>query len=95
MQSQHGEQLQAEAKALVHTREFVDFAKFVQEMKKRGPSKEMKKYAADLEARYKKVEIAEKKLEAATHAKSKMVGQDPHQRLIVNVDEDAWYEYNK
>jgi hypothetical protein len=24
-----------------------------------------------------------------------MVGQDPHQRLMVNVDNDEWYEYNK
>ena len=46
-------------------------------------------------AAVKKLEMLHKKLAMTTHKNSKMVGQDPHHRLIVNVDDDQWYAFNE
>jgi hypothetical protein len=95
MHSQHGQQFQAEGKALVHTKEFVALAKFVEAMKKKGPTEQMKKVKMAYMAQIHKVEMAHKKLQASTAQNSKMVGQEPHQRLIINMNDDEWYAFNK
>jgi hypothetical protein len=95
MHSQHGQQFQAEGKALVHTKEFVALAKFVEAMKKKGPTEQMKKVKMAYMAQIHKVEMAHRKLQMSTERNSKMVGQEPNQRLIINMNDDEWYAFNK
>lgn len=51
--SHHGKQFEGEVKALVHTDEFVAVAKYIEVMKKNGPTPKIKafsqKYKAELE----------------------------------------------
>ena len=44
--SHHGKQFQGEVEALVHTKEFVSLAKFLEAMKKKGPSPQIKAFKA-------------------------------------------------
>jgi hypothetical protein len=90
----HAKQFQAEAKALVHTKEFMALAKFAEAMKKKGPSAEIKAFAHKYKQEVQKLEMLHMKLKKSTHANSKMVGQDPHHRLLINVDDDEWYAFN-
>ena len=43
--SAHGKQFEAEVTALVHTKEFVALAKYVEALKKKGPTPQIKKFA--------------------------------------------------
>jgi hypothetical protein len=92
--SHHGAQFQKEAKALVHTEEFVTLAKFVEKMKTRKLPK-LQEFKPKYIAAVKKLEMLHQKLAMTTQKTSKMVGQEPHQRLIVNVDDDQWYAFNE
>merc|ERR1712070_774372 len=62
MHSQPGQQFQAEGKALVHTKEFVALAKFVEALKKKGPTEQMKKVKMAYIGQIHKVETAYKRL---------------------------------
>jgi len=92
--SHHGKQFEGEVKALVHTKEFVALAKFVEALKKKGPTQQMKEVKMAYMAQLKKVEAAHMKMKMTSHKTSKMIGQDPNHTLIVNIDNDEWYAFN-
>merc|ERR1711879_214046 len=93
--SHHGKQFQGEVETLVHTKEFVSLAKFLEAMKKKGPSPQMKKVKAAYMAQLHKLEAAHMKLKMSTHKNIKITGTEPNQTAIVNVNNDEWYAFNK
>jgi len=64
--SPHGQQFQMEAQALVHTQEFVALAKYIEAMKKAGPTPQMKKFAELYRAQMIKVQEAHMRLKQYT-----------------------------
>ena len=93
--SPHGKQFEMEAKALIHTEEFVALGKYVQAMQKKGPTPQMQKFAELYKAQMQKVQIAHMKLEQYTHQHMQMTGQEPNQTATVDVDNKLWFEFNK
>ena len=93
--SGHAQQFEAEAKALVQTKEFMALAKYIEAMKKKGPTPQMQKFAELYKAQMQKVQIAHMKLQQYTQQNVKMTGQEPNQTATVDVDNKLWFEFNK
>jgi hypothetical protein len=93
--SQHGQQFQGEVEALVHTKEFVSLVKFVEALKKKGPTEQIKKVKAVYLAQMHKVEAAHMALKKTTAQNSKMSGAEPNQTLQINVNNEQWIAFNK
>ena len=93
-QSHHGEQFGDEVKALVHTKEFVALAEFVEAMKKKGPSPQIKAFKAKYVQQMHKVEAAHMKLKMTSQKKSFMTGKEPNHTLHINIDNEEWYHFN-
>merc|ERR1712178_137309 len=92
--SAHGKQFEMEFQALVHTKEFVALAKYVEAMKKKGPTPQIKKFAEVYKAQVKKVEMAHHKMEMTAQKKAKVWGTDGDHHMMVDIDNDQWYEFN-
>jgi hypothetical protein len=93
--SPHGKQFEMEAQALVHTQEFVALAKYVEAMKKAGPTPQMKKFAELYHAQMVKVQKAHMMLQKYTAHHIEMEGKEPTQTATVDVDNKLWFEFNK
>merc|ERR1712054_328968 len=93
--SHHGKQFQGEVEALVHTKEFVELAKFVEAVKKAGPTAQMKEVKMHYMAQMHKVQVAHMKLQKSIKDNMKITGQDPNHVATVNVNDDLWVQFNK
>jgi hypothetical protein len=93
MATQHPKQFQAEAHALANTPEFHAIVSFVETMKKKGPSPQIKefhdKYMAQIHRVMKAHHILEKTM------KKKVTGKNPHHKGTITVNDDAWIHFNK
>jgi hypothetical protein len=68
-------------------------ANFLEAMKKKGPSAQIKAFEEKYIAQMHRVQKAHMALERST--KTSMSGQSPHQVATVNVDDDQWIAFNK
>jgi len=93
--SAHGKQFEKEVVALVHSKEFVELVKFVEALKKRGPTEQIKKVKAAYLAQMHKVQAAHMKLKMMSKKTSTMTGTEPNQTLHINIDNDQWVVFNK
>ena len=94
-QSQHGRVFQHQVEMVGQTAEFHSLINYVEAVKKRGPTPQIKKFKQLYMAQMHKVEMAHRKLEMGAERNSRMVGQEPHQRLHINIDDDQWVIFNK
>merc|ERR1711907_208455 len=92
--SAHGKQFEAEVTALVHTKEFVALAKYVEAMKKKGPTEQIKKFAEVYKVQMHKVQMAHHKMEMTAQKNAKVWGTDGDHHMTVDIDNDQWYEFN-
>jgi len=79
----------------VHTPEFVALAKFIEAMKKKGPSDQMLKVKEVYTAQLHKVEMAHRKLQMSTQRNMKVTGSEPNETAHVNVNNEEWIAFNK
>lgn len=90
--SEHPKQFQMEGEALVHTKEFVALAKYVEATKKAGPTPQIKKFAEIYMAQKMKVAKAHANLVKTT--KMEVTGKCPHDKAVIDVDNEAWIQFN-
>merc|ERR1719502_1849219 len=88
----HPQQFQKEGEALVHTKEFVALAKYVEAVKKAGPTPQMKMFKEKYMEQKMKVAKAHQNLVKTT--KMEVTGKCPHDKAVIDVDNDAWVEFN-
>ena len=69
-------------------------AKYVEAMKKKGPTPQIKAFKEHYKAQMKKVEMAHKKMEMDAHKNAHVWGTDGDHHMTVDVDNDLWYEFN-
>merc|ERR1711998_78872 len=93
--SHHAKQFEGEVQALVHTKEFVALVKFVEALKKKGPTEQIKKVKAAYLAQLHKVEAAHMALKKSTAQNMKITGQEPNQTAHINVNNEQWIVFNK
>jgi len=72
--SHHGKQFEGEVKALVHTDEFAAIAKYIEAMKKNGPTPQIKAFAQKYKAAVHKLKALHHTLVERTQHKIKLVG---------------------
>merc|ERR1712023_194583 len=80
--------------ALVHSPEFVALAKYVEAMKKKGPTPQIKAFKEHYKAQIQKVQMAHHKMEMAAQKSAHVWGTDGDHHMTVDVDNDLWYEFN-
>jgi len=80
--------------ALVHTPEFTALAKYVEAMKKKGPTPQMKKFAQLYEAQMQKVQMAHRKMQMNAERSAKVWGSQDNHHMTVDIDNDEWYAFN-
>ena len=93
--SQHPQKFQQEFQALVQTKEFVNIAKYMDTLKKQGPTPQIRAFAHAYKKQLHKLEISYKQLEQTTSQHVQVQGPRGNQRAAIEVDNDQWYEFNK
>jgi len=92
--SKVGKVFEKDMVALVHTEEFVALAKYVEAMKKKQPTEQMKKFAQLYQAQMQKVQMAHMKMKMHAEKTAKVWGTDGDHHMTVDIDNDEWYEFN-
>ena len=92
---QHPQRFQQEFGALVQTQEFVTLAKYIDTLKKQGPTPQMKAFAHLYKKQLHKLELSYQRLQHTTDQHTQVHGFRDHHRAVIEVDNDQWYEFNK
>ena len=93
--SKHGQQFQMEAQAIAQTQEFKNLGMYMQQLEKQGPTAQMKKFAELYRAQKMKVAQAYMKLEQHTAQNTQVMGTEPNQTAVVDVNNEEWIIFNK
>ena len=93
--SVHPQQFQQEFQALAQTHEFGALAQYMQHLQQTGPTPQIKKFAELYQQQVKKLQLAYMKLENHTEHSLQLHGSRPHERAIVDVNNEEWFAFNK
>lgn len=82
--------------ALVHTQEFLSLAKYVDALKKKNATYQIERFSKLYKAQMKKVIELHNNLTSNETSKMNLTinGAKPNRNLYIDVDNDAWYEFN-
>ena len=89
-----GEVFAKDFEAIAKTPEVADLAKYVEALKKKGPTPQMKKFAELYEAQMRKVEMAHTKMSMHAEKTWNEWGSAPERHATIDIDHDEWYVFN-
>jgi hypothetical protein len=92
--SKVGEVFSKDFQDIAKTPEVADLAKYIETLKKNGPTAQMKKFERLYQAQMNKVEMAHRKMQMHAQQNSKEWGNPGDRHATVNIDNDYWYQFN-